>query len=313
MQPLEDAALSSDFEALIDFVWSQGELQETQCRKLCEEAREIFQDETNCHPVRCPVTVCGDIHGQFSDLQELFRIGGTLPETNYLFLGDYVDRGHYSVKTITLLFLYKVCFKERITLLRGNHECRQITQVYGFFDECLRIYGTPSVWQLFTDTFDFLPLTALIENQILCMHGGLSPLADTLDKIRQLDRLQEMPHEGAMCDLLWSDPDERMGWYTSVRGAGWQFGQDVSEQFNHANGLKLIARAHQLVLDGYSWCHDRNVVTIFSAPNYCYRCGNQAAVMEMDEHLKYTFLQFDACPSQKPLDSDTRRVPDYFL
>jgi len=305
--------MSSDLEVLIEFVWNSGELTEAQCKKLCEEAREVFQDETNCHPVRCPVTVCGDIHGQFSDLQELFRVGGVLPETNYLFLGDYVDRGHYSVRTFTLLLLYKLCYKERITLLRGNHECRQITQTYGFFDECLRIYGSPTVWKFFTDTFDYLPLTALIENEMLCMHGGLSPSADTLDKIRQLDRIQEMPHEGPMCDLLWSDPDERAGWYISIRGAGWRFGQDVSEQFNHANGLKLLARAHQLVMDGYSWCHDRNVVTIFSAPNYCYRCGNQAAMMEMDENLKYTFLQFDPSPSQKSPASDSRRVPDYFL
>eukprot|EP00913_Durusdinium_trenchii_P031782 g29766.t1 len=234
--------------------------------------------------VRCPVTVCGDIHGQFLDLKELFRIGGP---TNYLFLGDYVDRGYYSVKTVSLMFLYKVRFKDRITILRGNHESRQITQVYGFFDECVRAYRGPQVWKLFTDSFDYLPVTAVIENQIICMHGGISPSLDSLDNIRQLDRIQEVPHEGPMCDLLWSDPDDR---------AGYTFGQDISEQFNHANGLKLIARAHQLVMEGYNWCHDRHVVTIFSAPNYCYRCGNQAAVMEIDEHLKYTYLQFDPPP-----------------
>ncbi|KMP02754.1 serine/threonine-protein phosphatase PP2A catalytic subunit [Coccidioides immitis RMSCC 2394] len=190
--------------------------------------------------------------------------------------------------------------------------CDRITQVYGFYDECLRKYGNANVWKYFTDLFDFLPLTALIDNQIFCLHGGLSPSIDTLDNIRALDRIQEVPHEGPMCDLLWSDPDDRCGWGISPRGAGYTFGQDISEAFNHNNGLTLVARAHQLVMEGYNWSQDRNVVTIFSAPNYCYRCGNQAAIMEIDEHLKYTFLQFDPCPrAGEPMVS--RRTPDYFL
>ena len=199
----------------------------------------------------------------------------------------------------------KIRYPQRITILRGNHESRQITQVYGFYDECLRKYGNANVWKCFTDLFDYLPLTALIENQIFCLHGGLSPSIDTLDNIRSLDRIQEVPHEGPMCDLLWSDPDDRCGLGISPRGAGYTFGQDISEAFNHNNGLTLVARAHQLVMEGYNWSQDRNVVTIFSgkismrasagrsltftlAPNYCYRCGNQAAIMEIDEHLKYT-------------------------
>nr|KAJ3416480.1 hypothetical protein HK105_001238 [Polyrhizophydium stewartii] len=269
-------------------------------------------EESNVQPVRCPVTVCGDIHGQFHDLMELFRIGGNSPDTNYLFMGDYVDRGYYSVETVTILVALKVRYRNRVTILRGNHESRQITQVYGFYDECLRKYGNPNVWKMFTDLFDYLPLTALIEDQIFCLHGGLSPSIDTLDHIRSLDRIQEVPHEGPMCDLLWSDPDDRCGWGISPRGAGYTFGQDISEAFNHNNGLTLISRAHQLVMEGYNWAQDRNVVTIFSAPNYCYRCGNQAAIMEIDEHLKYTFLQFDPAP-RRGEPHVTRRTPDYFL
>lgn len=138
----------------------------------------------------------------------------------------------------------------------------------------------------------------------------MSPSIDTLDHIRSIDRIQEVPHEGPMCDLLWSDPDDRCGWGISPRGAGYTFGQDISEAFNHSNGLTLVARAHQLVMEGYNWSQDRNVVTLFSAPNYCYRCGNQAAIMEIDENLKYTFLQFDPAPrAGEPMVS--RRVPDY--
>merc|ERR1712007_54210 len=213
----------------------------------------ILVDENNVQPVLLPVVICGDIPGQFFDLLELFNIVGKIPEKNYVFLGDFVDRGYNSVETFELLLLLKIRYPACITLLRGNHESRQITQVYGFYDECLRKYGNSNVWRFFTDLFDYLPLTALVEKAIFTLHGGLSPQIDTLDQIMALDRVQEVPHEGPMCDLLWSDPDDRCGWGISPRGAGYTFGQDISEQFNHANGLKLIARAHQLVMEGYNW------------------------------------------------------------
>ncbi|KAH8165325.1 hypothetical protein CIB48_g2937 [Xylaria polymorpha] len=286
--PASEPTTIPTLDGWIESLMSCKQLAEADVQRLCEKAREVLQEESNVQPVKCPVTVCGDIHGQFHDLMELFKIGGPNPDTNYLFMGDYVDRGYYSVETVTLLVALKIRYPQRITILRGNHESRQITQVYGFYDECLRKYGNANVWKFFTDLFDFLPLTALIDNQIFCLHGGLSPSIDTLDNIRALDRIQEVPHEGPMCDLLWSDPDDRCGWGISPRGAGYTFGQDISEAFNHNNGLTLIARAHQLVMEGYNWSQDRNVVTIFSAPNYCYRCGNQAAIMEIDEHLKYT-------------------------
>jgi serine/threonine-protein phosphatase 2A catalytic subunit len=174
-----------------------------------------------------------------------------------------------------------------------------------------------------------MPLAAVVENKILCMHGGLSPSINTLDQIREigLHRAQEIPHEGAMCDLLWSDPEENpgsTGWGISPRGAGYLFGQDVTEKFLHVNGLEMIARAHQLVMEGYNWSHDKQVVTVFSAPNYCYRCGNQAAIMELDENLKYTFHQFDPAPRRgEPGGSDllqssstssyNKPLPEYFL
>jgi serine/threonine-protein phosphatase 2A catalytic subunit len=161
-------------------------------KDLCDKAREALIEESNVQTCRCPVTVCGDVHGQFYDVMELFRIGGKPPDTNFLFMGDYVDRGYYSVETVSLLLAFKVRYKERLTILRGNHESRQITQVYGFYDECFRKYGNANVWKMFTDLFDYLPLTAVIENEIFCLHGGLSPSIDSLDNIRALDRIQEV-------------------------------------------------------------------------------------------------------------------------
>jgi len=307
-----DAKHYADLEGWLSKLSVGTPLSETEVRSLCDKAREHLTSESNVQPVAAPVTVCGDIHGQWHDLMELYRIGGSAPDTNYLFMGDYVDRGYYSVETVSMLVCLKVRYPDRVFILRGNHESRQITQVYGFYDECVRKYGSANVWKMFTDLFDYFPLTAIVDGKIFSLHGGLSPSIDTLDHVRQLDRVQEVPHEGPMCDLLWSDPDERSGWGISPRGAGFTFGQDISEQFNHKNGLNLVARAHQLVMDGYNWSHEMNVVTIFSAPNYCYRCGNQAAIMEVDETLSKAFLQFDPAP-RRGEPHVNRRTPDYFL
>jgi len=287
-------------------------LQEQEVQTLCVKAREILKEESSVQTVKCPVTVCGDIHGQWHDLKELFKISGYPPDTNYLFMGDYVDRGYYSVECVTLLVCYKVRYPDRVVILRGNHESRQITQVYGFYDECLKKYGNPNVWKYYTDLFDFLPLTALIEDKIFCLHGGLSPRIQTLDDIRAFNRFQEVPHDGLMCDLLWSDPDEKLGWSPSPRGAGYIFGPDISEKFCACNNLHHISRAHQLVMEGFNWNHDQKVITIFSAPNYCYRCGNQAAIMILDENMKAEFQKFDPAPRQGE-PNITRRTPDYFL
>ncbi|KAL8738433.1 MAG: hypothetical protein Q9190_008006, partial [Brigantiaea leucoxantha] len=324
-------------------------------RDLCHKARELLIEEGNVVQVDAPVTICGDIHGQFHDLMELFRVGGDVPDTNYLFMGDFVDRGFYSLESFLLLLCLKVRYPDRITLIRGNHESRQITTVYGFYDECLRKYGSANVWRYCCEVFDYLALGALVlgtsasleptyhdpeslsnmpvtteeieieimnakheittrftrnrrkpdleddsnnpiedsskpasptstsGGAVLCVHGGLSPLIDSIDKIRLLDRKQEVPHEGAMCDLLWSDPDEIDGWGLSPRGAGFLFGADIVKRFNHMNDLSLIARAHQLVMEGFKEMFDSSIVTVWSAPNYCYRCGNVAAILELGE------------------------------
>jgi serine/threonine-protein phosphatase 2A catalytic subunit len=317
-----------DLEAWLSKLLQGTPLTEMEVKSLTELARERLLQESNVQPVQAPVTICGDIHGQWHDLIELFRIGGSAPDTNYLFMGDYVDRGYYSVETVSLLVCLKVRYPDRVHILRGNHESRQITQVYGFYDECVRKYGSANVWKYYTDLFDYFPLTAVVDHSIFCLHGGLSPSIDTLDHVRQLDRVQEVPHEGPMCDLLWSDPDDRVGWGISPRGAGFTFGADVSAAYNRRNGLTTVARAHQLVMEGYNWSHEGAVVTIFSAPNYCYRCGNQAAILEVDENRTHQqFLQFDPAPRRGEPGGTVpsahgggiisfggnRKAPDYFL
>jgi len=262
----------------------QGEtVSERELRQLCQYVGELLIEESNVQPVLSPVTIVGDLHGQFFDLLNLFEsVGGWPPNTSYIFLGDFVDRGHNSVEVLSLLLCLKLKFPAHITLLRGNHESRQITQVYGFYDECLRKYGNASVWRHCVQCFDCFGLAALIDERVLCVHGGLSPDVRTLDQIRAIDRNQEIPHEGAFNDLVWSDPEDIAGsWQLSPRGAGYLFGKLVTDEFHEVNNLQFLARAHQLVMEGRKYHFDKRLVTVWSAPNYCYRCGNVAAILEI--------------------------------
>jgi len=160
----------------------------------------------------------------------------------------------------------------------------------------LRKYGSVNVWRYCTEIFDFLPLAAVIDEQVFCVHGGLSPSIETLDQIKTIDRKQEVPHDGPMCDLMWSDPEEMSGWGVSPRGAGFLFGKDKVDEFNHRNEINLIARAHQLVMEGFKEMFNKTLVTVWSAPNYCYRCGNIAAILELDQDFERRYKTFEAAP-----------------
>jgi serine/threonine-protein phosphatase 4 catalytic subunit len=288
-------------------------VKEADVKRLCEKAKEIFTSEENVHKIPAPCTIVGDIHGQFYDLLELFRVGGEIPDTNYVFMGDFVDRGYHSVESFLLLLVLKIKYSRRVALVRGNHESRQITQVYGFYDECLRKYGSVNVWRYCTEVFDLLPLASVVEGKIFCVHAGLSPSIQTVDQMRSIRRNCEVPHEGAMCDLLWSDPEDIDGWGLSPRGAGYLFGGDVVGQFNETNKLDLICRSHQLVMEGYKAMFNDTLVTVWSAPNYCYRCGNVASILELDEHLNKNFKIFEAAPAEAREAGQRNEVPEYFL
>jgi serine/threonine-protein phosphatase 4 catalytic subunit len=305
---------SADLDRWIESLRNCEYIKESEVKALCNKAREILLEESNVQRIAAPVTICGDIHGQFYDLKELFKVGGDVPETNYLFMGDFVDRGFYSVETFLLLLALKVRYPDRITLIRGNHESRQITQVYGFYDECLRKYGSVNVWRYCTEIFDYLSLSAIVDDRIFCVHGGLSPSVNTLDQIRTIDRKREVPHDGAMCDLLWSDPDDIEGWGLSPRGAGYLFGGDVVAAFCATNKIELVARAHQLVMEGYKYMFQDSLVTVWSAPNYCYRCGNVAAILELDENLNKNYKVFSAAPQEaRGQPARGKAQPEYFL
>jgi diadenosine tetraphosphatase ApaH/serine/threonine PP2A family protein phosphatase len=292
-------------------------LDESEMKRLCRMVKALLLEEPNLRCVSSPATICGDIHGQYIDLLHLFEVSGELDDkgttnTHYIFLGDLVDRGFNSVETLSLLFVLKAKYPDRITLLRGNHESRQVTTIYGFFEECQNKYGTNDVWFACVDVFDFMPIGALIDGKTFCVHGGLSPEIRSLDQLSILHRRREIPSEGPFCDLMWSDPENVDGWAVSQRGAGYLFGPTVQREFSHINGLQLICRAHQLAQEGYKYHFDEErLVTVWSAPNYCYRCGNLASVLRIFPDQSRQFVVFKEVERQC-LDAHAS-CPSYFL
>ncbi|THG00473.1 hypothetical protein TEA_002899 [Camellia sinensis var. sinensis] len=271
---MDPAVLDKIIERLIEVRSTKPgklvQLSESEIKQLCVASRDIFIQQPNLLELEAPIKICGDIHGQYSDLLRLFEYGGFPPQSNYLFLGDYVDRGKQSLETICLLLAYKIRYPENFFLLRGNHECASINRIYGFFDECKRWFNV-KIWKSFTDCFNCLPVAALIDDRILCMHGGLSPDLTNLDLIRNLPRPTPVPDTGLL----------------------------VSE-FLTRHDLDLICRAHQVVEDGYEFFADRQLVTIFSAPNYCGEFDNAGAMMSVDENLMCSFQIL------KPADKKTK-------
>ncbi|KAF4374561.1 hypothetical protein G4B88_004813 [Cannabis sativa] len=251
----------------------QVQLSETEIKQLCFVSRDVFLRQPMLLELEAPVKICGDIHGQYSDLLRLFEYGGLPPRSNYLFLGDYVDRGKQSLETICLLLAYKIKYPENFFLLRGNHECASINRIYGFYDECKRRFNV-RLWRIFTDCFNCLPVAALIDEKILCMHGGLSPDLKNLKQIRMIQRPTDVAEHGLLCDLLWSDPSKDIqGWGPNERGVSFTFGAD------------------RVVEDGYEFFANRKLVTLFSAPNYCGEFDNAGAMMSVDESLMLLFQQ----------------------
>jgi len=272
---------------------------------LLRAVRDVLLRQPTLLELDAPIKVMGDIHGQFSDLLGLFEMGSFPPQSNYLFLGDYVDRGKHSIEVMTLLLAYKIKYPENIFTLRGNHECSSITRIYGFYDECKRRYNIKT-WKMFCDTFNCLPPAALIDDTILCMHGGISPELTDMNQIKNIARPCDVPDSGLLCDLLWCDPDKDIaGWVENDRGVAYSFGPDVVNTFNARMGLDLIVRAHQVVEDGYEFFANRKLVTLFSAPNYCGEFDNTAGLLEISEDLNCSFKLYNSKKKAKSNRSDS--------
>ena len=272
---------------------------------LIYQSKKIIAEQPMYLEIQSPITICGDTHGQYTDLLRLFEVGGHPPETNYLFLGDYVDRGKQSIETISLLMAYKIKNPVNFFILRGNHECGSINRIYGFYDECKRRYCV-KLWKIFIDLFNELPVAACIDDKILLVHGGLSPDLTSLDQLAKLKRPTDVPETGLLCDILWSDPESNQkSWNDNDRGVSYTFNEKVLTKFLDNNNLDLLCRAHQVVEEGYEFFGDKELVTIFSAPNYCGEFDNSAAIMSVDENLMCSFKIFKSAEGD---ESDYLRI-----
>ncbi|KOS18939.1 Serine/threonine-protein phosphatase PP-Z [Escovopsis weberi] len=256
MADIRDMELDDYIKRLLDAAYA-GKVTKSVCLKnaeivaICQRAREVLLSQPALLELDAPVKIVGDVHGQYTDLIRMFEMCGFPPMANYLFLGDYVDRGKQSLETILLLLCYKVKFPENFFLLRGNHECANVTRVYGFYDECKRRCNV-KIWKTFIDCFNTLPIAAIVAGKIFCVHGGLSPALCHMDDIRNIVRPTDVPDYGLLNDLLWSDPaDIEQDWEANERGVSYCFGKRVITDFLAAHDFDLICRAHMVVEDGF--------------------------------------------------------------
>uniref|UniRef100_M8C8B4 Serine/threonine-protein phosphatase n=1 Tax=Aegilops tauschii TaxID=37682 RepID=M8C8B4_AEGTA len=267
--------------------------------ELCYAAEQIFMQEPTVLQLKAPVKVFGDLHGQFGDLMRLFdeygypSTAGDITYIDYLFLGDYVDRGQHSLETITLLLALKIEYPEHVHLIRGNHEAADINALFGFRLECIERMGESDgiwAWTRFNQLFNYLPLAAMIEKKIICMHGGIGRSINSVEQIEKIERPITMDVGSiVLMDLLWSDPTENdsvEGLRPNARGPGLvTFGPDRVAEFCKRNKLQLIIRAHECVMDGFERFAHGQLITLFSATNYCGTANNAGAILVVGRGL----------------------------
>lgn len=277
-------------------------------RFIAETITGVLMTEPTMLYLKSPINIVGDIHGQFPDLLNIFNTCGEPPAVSYLFLGDYVDRGPMSLETICYLFSYKCLYPEHIYLLRGNHESRELTKIYGFYDEIRTKFGNIYAWRIFQDLFDILPLMAVVDNRYFCVHGGISPQTLSLGTLQRIPKHSNCP---IISDLIWSDPDNISGFSKSQRGLGYLYGGDVVNSFLEVNDLSLMIRSHQLVYEGYKFHFpDKNAITVWSAPDYCGRCVNHGSVLVVNDKFSIDdkhFVMFKT-KNEKGLIHKTKNV-----
>ncbi|KAK9806971.1 hypothetical protein WJX72_009035 [[Myrmecia] bisecta] len=302
--------LTLDFaKAMLEHFREQKSIHRRFAFQIILQAREILKALPSLVDVPVAqgghITVCGDVHGQFYDLLNIFKLNGLPAEDSpYLFNGDFVDRGSFSLEVILTLLAFKVLYPQHMHLARGNHESKGMNKIYGFEGEVKHKYNAIMA-DLFRETFCWLPLAHVLDGRVLVVHGGLFSQDEvTLDDLRRIDRYREPPEEGLMCELLWSDPQASEGRSPSKRGVGVAFGPDVTRRFLAANKLDLLVRSHEVKDEGYEVDHDGYCVTVFSAPNYCDQMGNKGAFIRFnggDMTPQFTTYTAVPHPDVKPM------------
>ncbi|AEA38780.1 serine/threonine protein phosphatase type 1 alpha (nucleomorph) [Cryptomonas paramecium] len=286
---------------------ARKKLEEKDIAVLCEMSKKIFFKQSSLLYLNSPLKICGDIHGQYEDLIKIFQFSGFPPKSKYLFLGDYVDRGKTSIETICLLLSFKIKFPNQFFILRGNHESSSINRIYGFYEECKKKYRL-EIWKMFCDVFNYLPIAAVVNKKIFCVHGGISPSLTSFNQLKTILRPTEISDRGLLCDLVWSDPDQTITeWKKNERGISFVFGKKPVDRFLEMFKISLICRAHQMVEKGFEFFNNRKLVTIFSAPNYCGEFKNFGAVLSINKFFECKFHIL------KPLTKKFTKKKRFFL
>eukprot|EP00096_Caligus_rogercresseyi_P007909 TRINITY_DN2605_c0_g1_i2.p1 TRINITY_DN2605_c0_g1~~TRINITY_DN2605_c0_g1_i2.p1 ORF type:complete len:485 (-),score=166.64 TRINITY_DN2605_c0_g1_i2:883-2337(-) len=303
LSPDDNYAISKEFMvSLLDYYKNLKVLHKRYAYQMLIDVKNLFMTQLSLVDISVPpsnkFTICGDIHGQFFDLLNIFELNGLPSEENpYLFNGDFVDRGSFSVECIFTLIGFKLLYPNHFFMSRGNHESENMNKMYGFEGEVNSKYSS-AMAELFTEVYNWLPLCHRINEKVLVMHGGLFSRNDvTLEEIRQVDRVRQPPSQGIMCELLWSDPQPMLGISPSKRGTGCQFGPDVTHAFLKANNLDYIIRSHEVKEEGYEVDHEGKCITVFSAPNYCDITGNKGAFINLKgDDLSPKYVTYGAVP-----------------
>lgn len=254
---------------------------------LVEKSKDIFLSQPTLLKLKAPITICGDIRGNFESLKKIFELSGDPKDKNYIFLGNYINRGQNSLECLGLLLAYKIKYKDTFNLLRGNYDDKFMCKSYGFESECQE-KTTKNIYEQITALLNCLPLAATLDDKIFLVHGGISPDLKNLDQIEGIQRPIVIPEEGLVCDLLWSDPDKDMkdDWNKNSRGAGKIFGEKPLNSFLVKNGLIMLCRGHTVINEGYEYLWGKKLLTIFSCAKFC-SSERKGAIMEVDSNLKF--------------------------
>jgi protein phosphatase len=250
--------------------------------RICRDAGQLFAIEDTLLELSSPILIVGDIHGQILDLVRIIQTCGRPPDVRYLFLGDLVDRGEFSLESVLLIFVLKLLFPSHIYLIRGNHEFDSSTREFGFESELLQVYADRRVYESFMRAFSVIPLAATIDRHVLCIHGGIGPMLVSLSQIRTLQRPIDVAESALISQMLWSDPsDETSEFAESPRGSGCLFGHFAFQRFLGEGNLRAVVRGHQCMPEGVTAHFDGQCITVFSASNYCGRKGNDGGVLKI--------------------------------